>query len=98
MSLVLTPAASPNPLAQTLKNPLGRSQGRSKMIFDEAFTRKMSCFGYGRICASRGARLVVGRKDRSVGIWRVLEDELGWEKVLEMDLRVYMSFALNLKV
>jgi len=42
--------------------------------------------------------LVVGRKDRSVGIWRVLEDELGWEKVLEMDLRVYMSFALNLKV
>lgn len=92
MSLVFTPAAPPNLFAQSLRNPLGRLKGPSKVVFDEAFTRKMGPFGSGRISVSTGARLVVGRKDRSVGIWRVMEDELGWEKVLEMDLRVG-SFA-----
>jgi len=93
MSVLLTPAASPDVIAQNTRNPLARSKGPSKVIFDEAFTRKMSPFGVNRVCVSRGGNLVVGRKDRSVGIWRVLEDAQGWEKVLEMDLRVCPVFG-----
>lgn len=62
----------------------------SRCVFDEAFTRKMGYLtgGDGRVGVSRGGRFVLGRKERSVGLWRVLGDEAGWEKVLEMDLRV----------
>jgi hypothetical protein len=92
MSLVLTPAATPDLSADKLRNPLGKTKGLSRVVFEESYARKMSFLGgsrnTGRIAVAKGARLVVGRKDRSVGIWRVLEDEQGWEKVLEMDLRV----------
>ncbi|RSH87122.1 U3 small nucleolar RNA-associated protein [Saitozyma podzolica] len=92
MSLVLTPAATPDLSADKLRNPLGKTKGLSRVVFEESYARKMSFLGgsrnTGRIAVARGARLVVGRKDRSVGIWRVLEDEQGWEKVLEMDLRL----------
>ena len=88
MSLVLTPAASADSHMMNLRNPLARSKGQSKVIFDEALTRRMSYLGATRVGVSRDARLMLGRKDRSIGIWRVLEDELGWEKLLEMDLRV----------
>lgn len=87
MSLILTPAAAPDASPNT-RNPLGRLKGLSKVVFDEAFTRRTSPFGSGRISVSRGGRMVVTRKDRSIGIWRVLPDEQGWNKVLEMDLRV----------
>jgi U3 small nucleolar RNA-associated protein 4 len=57
-------------------------------VFEDAFARKMGYFAAGRMSFSRGGRLVIGRKERSVGVWKVLDDEQGWEKVLEMDLRV----------
>ncbi|BEJ03180.1 hypothetical protein CcaverHIS641_0103550 [Cutaneotrichosporon cavernicola] len=91
----LTPAAPPDLLAQRLRNPLGKEkggQGNKHIVFEDAFPRRLSMFGGQRgaehIAVSRGARLVVGRKDRSVGIWRILDDERGWEKALEMDLRL----------
>lgn len=89
MSLTLTPAAAPSLQSEKLRNPLGKAYGMSRCVFEEAFTRKLGFLGgKDRISISRGARLVVGRKDRSVGVWRVLPDEQGWEKVLEMDFRV----------
>jgi len=87
MSLTFTPAASPSLNSDDLRNPLGKG-GLSRCVFDEAFTRKMGYLGDDRIGVSKGGRFVLGRKERSVGLWRVLDDELGWEKVLEMDLRV----------
>ena len=89
MSLTYTPAAAPSLMSEDLRNPLGKV-GMSRCVFDEAFTRKMGYLtaGEGRVGVSRGGRFILGRKERSVGIWRVLGDEAGWEKVLEMDLRV----------
>jgi len=88
MSLTFTPAAAPSLLSENLRNPLGKQSGISRCVFEDAFARKMGYFAAGRIGFSRGGRLVLGRKERSVGIWKVLDDERGWEKVLEMDLRV----------
>lgn len=92
MSLTFTPAAPASLLSGNLRNPLGKAKGMSRTVFEEAYVRKNGFFGgggsSGRIAFSAGGRLVVGRKDRGVGIWHVLEDEEGWEKVLEMDLRV----------
>jgi U3 small nucleolar RNA-associated protein 4 len=89
MSLTFTPAAAPSLKSEDLRNPLGKG-GMSRCVFDEAFTRKMGYLtaGQGPVGVSKGGRFVLGRKERSVGIWRVLGDEAGWEKVLEMDLRV----------
>jgi U3 small nucleolar RNA-associated protein 4 len=92
MSLQFTPAAPASMISNSLRNPLGKAKGMSRVVFDEAYLRKMSYIGgggnTGRVAFSAQGRLVVGRKDRGVGIWRVLEDEQGWEKVLEMELRV----------
>jgi U3 small nucleolar RNA-associated protein 4 len=87
MTLALTPCAAPDLLSAGLRNPLGRAKGMSRVVFDEAFSRKMGWME-GRIEFGREGRLVVCRNERGVGIWRVLEEEGGWEKVLEMDLRV----------
>lgn len=94
MSLTFTPAAPPSLNSEGLRNPLGKG-GMSRCVFDEAFTRKMGYLtsGNSRVDVSQSGRLVLGRKERSVGIWRVLDDEAGWEKVLEMDLRVSQQRA-----
>jgi len=92
MAPVLTPAAAPELLAEKLRNPLGKDKKAARVVFEEAYSRKLPMFGgergQGRIAVSRGGRLVVGRKDRSVGIWRVKEAEDGWTKVLDMDLKL----------
>ncbi|TXT12946.1 hypothetical protein VHUM_01347 [Vanrija humicola] len=93
MAPVFTPAAAPDLLAEKLRSPLGKAKkGAHKVVFEEAFSRRLPMFGgergATRISVSRGARLVVGRKDRSVGIWTVLEDEQGWKKLVEMDLQL----------
>ena len=92
MSLSLTPAAPAELLADKLRNPLGKVKGMSRVVFEESFARKMTYLGgakgTGMVSVSRGGRLVAVRKERSVGIWRIHEDEQGWAKVLEMDLRV----------
>ncbi|KAL1412484.1 U3 small nucleolar RNA-associated protein [Vanrija albida] len=93
MAPVFTPAAAPDLLAEKLRSPLGKDKkGQHKVVFEEAFSRRLPMFGgergTTRISVSRGARLVVGRKDRSVGIWTVLEDEQGWKKLVEMDLQL----------
>lgn len=93
MSLTMTPAAPPSLLSEDLRNPLAKGVGVSRCVFEEAFTRKLGYLGRDRMCISKGGRLVVGRKDRSVGVWKVFEDEEGWEKVLEMDFRVRLDFA-----
>nr|XP_019007732.1 uncharacterized protein I206_07366 [Kwoniella pini CBS 10737]OCF46513.1 hypothetical protein I206_07366 [Kwoniella pini CBS 10737] len=89
MSLTLTPAATPD---STARNPLGKSKGASRAIFEESFSRKMGYLSGGRnndrISFAPSARLMLGRKERGVGIWKVLEDEGGWEKCLEMELRL----------
>lgn len=92
MSLSLSPAAASDLLASGLRNPLSKPTAHNRTVFDESFTRKMSYGGggkgTGRVSVSRKGRLVACRRDRSVGIWRVLDAEQGWEKVLDMDLRV----------
>lgn len=98
MSLVLTPCAAPNPSSGSirLRNPLGRSttatNPKAKVLFEESYPRKMSYLGGARgtslISISRSARLVLGRKERSVGIWKVHSDEQGWDKLLDMDFRL----------
>lgn len=92
MSVAFTPAASSDLLVNTVKNPLSKSTGMSRVVFDEGFSRKMSYSGGGRgtgcLSVSRKGRLVVSRSDRGVGIWRVLDEEQGWEKLLDMELRV----------
>ncbi|WWC64991.1 uncharacterized protein I303_107605 [Kwoniella dejecticola CBS 10117] len=89
MSLILTPAASPD---STARNPLGKAKGANRAIFEESFSRKMGYLSGGRandrIAFAPQARLMLGRKERGVGIWKVLEDEGGWEKCLEMELRL----------
>lgn len=93
MAPVLTSAAPADIMADKLKNPLAKNKNmRQRVTFEEAYSRKLSAFGgergASRISVAREARLVLGRKDRSVGVWRVLEDEGGWEKVLEMELKL----------
>lgn len=92
MGLILTPCAPPDLTSTRLRNPLGRPKGPSRTVFEEAYTRRMSYLGggkgTGRISVSASSRLVIGRKERSVGIWRIFEEEQGWEKVLEMDLKL----------
>ncbi|KAK8850731.1 hypothetical protein IAR55_004651 [Kwoniella newhampshirensis] len=95
MSISLTSAGNPDLLSDKLRNVLAKPKGAMKAVFEESYSRK-----YGYLSGSRGngklematkARLVLGRKERSVGIWRVLEDEQGWEKALEMELRLRTS-------
>lgn len=92
MAPVLTTAAAPELLVEKLRDPLGKEKGYKRIVFDEAYPRRLPMFGgergAGRVSVAQGARLIVGRKDRSVGVWRVLDDEKGWEKVLEMDLKL----------
>lgn len=94
MTLILTPCASPSFTSAPirLRNPLGRSTGGAKVLFEEAYPRKMGYLagarGTGRVSVSRTARLVLGRKERSVGVWKLHADEAGWEKMLDMDFRL----------
>ncbi|WVQ77610.1 hypothetical protein IAR50_007298 [Cryptococcus sp. DSM 104548] len=91
MTPTFTSAASPSSTA--LRSALSKPKlGKQPVTFEESFPRRM---GYlsggpmgGYVALSKGGRLVVGRRERSVGIWRVQEDESGWEKVLEMELRL----------
>ncbi|ORX40916.1 quinon protein alcohol dehydrogenase-like superfamily [Kockovaella imperatae] len=93
MSLALTPAG------ETGRNPLGKAKGMSRTIFEESFARKLSYMGggrgTGRISLARAPRLLLARKDRSVGVWKILEDELGWEKLFEMDFRLRTSLIAS---
>ncbi|TYJ51515.1 hypothetical protein B9479_007911 [Cryptococcus floricola] len=91
MTPTFTSAASPS--STVLRSALGKPKpGKQAVTFEESFPRRM---GYlsggpmgGYVALSKGGRLVVGRRETSVGIWRVQEDESGWEKVLEMELRL----------
>ncbi|WRT70913.1 uncharacterized protein IL334_007912 [Kwoniella shivajii] len=92
MSLSLTSAGTPDLLSERLKNALSKPRGAVRAIFEESFSRKMGYLSGGRmnnrISFAKSARLVLGRKDRGVGIWKILDDEEGWEKVLEMELKL----------
>ncbi|ORY26812.1 WD40-repeat-containing domain protein [Naematelia encephala] len=92
MHLALTPAATPESYTEKLRNPLGKAKGLSRLLFDEAYPRKMGFLNGGRgngvVAFGVGARLVLGKKERGVGIWRIMEGENGWEKVLEMDFKL----------
>ena len=76
MNLILQPAAAPSG-DLPLQDPLGKGK-RSRTIFDESFIRKYGYHHPSRIGFAPQARLLVGRKDRSLGVWRMLEDEGGW--------------------
>jgi U3 small nucleolar RNA-associated protein 4 len=101
MSLVLSVAGAPDPTVTSLHDPLGKEH-HSRTNFEESPYRRQSYLGggrmSGRIGVARDARLVIGRKDRSVGVWRILEDEQGWEKVLEMELRVRLRLHQDVLV
>lgn len=92
MSLALSAAAPSGTAGNAVKNPLSKTGGKGRVTFDESFSRKMSFMGggrgTGRLCVSRNGRLVVGRSERGVGVWRVMEEEQGWEKLLDMEFRV----------
>ncbi|OCF35969.1 hypothetical protein I316_02464 [Kwoniella heveanensis BCC8398] len=92
MALSLTSAGSPDLLAEKMKNALAKPRGAVRAVFEESFSRKMGYLSGGRgnshIDFARQARLVLGRKERGVGVWKVLEDEQGWEKMLEMELKL----------
>ncbi|WWD20897.1 hypothetical protein CI109_105375 [Kwoniella shandongensis] len=92
MSLSLTSAGNPDLAADKVRNALAKPKGAMKPVFEESYSRKLGYLsggrGNGRLEMATKARLVLGRKERSVGVWRVLEDEQGWEKALEMELRL----------
>ncbi|WVQ95410.1 hypothetical protein IAU59_002507 [Kwoniella sp. CBS 9459] len=92
MALSLTSAGSPDLLAEKMKNALAKPRGAVRAVFEESFSRKLGYLSGGRsnghIDFARQARLVLGRKERAVGVWKVLEDEQGWEKMLEMELKL----------
>nr|XP_019050895.1 hypothetical protein I302_01338 [Kwoniella bestiolae CBS 10118]OCF29825.1 hypothetical protein I302_01338 [Kwoniella bestiolae CBS 10118] len=91
MSLTFTSAGIPDSSSSlSLRNPLGKSKGASgsRTTFEESFSRRTGYFGDGRVQFAQEGRMILGRKERSVGVWKVLEDEQGWEKVLEMELKL----------
>ena len=92
-----THAAAADLNVNQLKGPLSRNRQKNRVVFDDAHVRKMPTYAggqlQGRLSFARQARLVMGRKDRSVGIWRILPQEQGWEKVLEMELQVSSILA-----
>ncbi|KAL7420926.1 U3 small nucleolar RNA-associated protein [Cryptotrichosporon argae] len=95
MGLSFTPCAAPTLDADRLGNPLARPGPARQVVFEEAQTRRTASISPGHLSFARSARLVVGRKDRTVGIWRVLQDERGWEKVLDMDLKLRTNLVAS---
>jgi hypothetical protein len=92
MSLVLTPASSPSLTSGAITNPI--STGNTT-AFADAMQRRLPYLpagrSTGRVSVSKAKRLIVGRKDRGVTVYRVpaageVQDE--WKKVLEMELKV----------
>ncbi|KAJ9098622.1 hypothetical protein QFC21_004269 [Naganishia friedmannii] len=98
MQVVLTPAASPDMLldGETLINPISRNHVTK---FSDAQQNRMgftpSGHGTDVLGMSESKRLVMVRRYRGIGIWRLREleqqnDEAkpnGWDKVLEMNLQ-----------
>lgn len=99
MQVVLTPASSPDMLldGETLINPISRNHVTK---FSDAQQNRMgftpSGHGTDVLGMSESKRLIMVRRYRGVGIWRLREleqqdDEAkpnGWDKVLEMNLQV----------
>lgn len=93
MSPTFTPASHPS--SPSLPSPLSRpSQSQTQPTFESTHPRRMGYLSSGLLASSSpitfspSARLVVGKRDRGVGIWRVHPNENGWEKLLEMELRL----------
>ncbi|KGB78908.3 hypothetical protein CNBG_4746 [Cryptococcus deuterogattii R265] len=93
MSPTFTPASHPS--SPPLPSPLSRpSQSQTQPTFESTHPRRMGYLSSGLLTSSSpitfspSARLVVGKRDRGVGIWRVHPNENGWEKLLEMELRL----------
>ncbi|WVQ86293.1 hypothetical protein IAT38_008462 [Cryptococcus sp. DSM 104549] len=100
MSLGLTSAGSPDMVSDKARSPLGKPRSAGgKTTFEESWTRRMGYLSGGRgndvVSLAREARLVLGRKERSVGLWRVLDEEKGWEKLLEMELRLRTNIVAS---
>lgn len=93
MSPTFTPASHPS--SPPLPSPLARpSQSQTLPTFESTHPRRMGYLSSGLLSSSSpitfspSARLVVGKRARGVGIWRVHPNENGWEKLLEMELRL----------
>ncbi|OWT36156.1 U3 small nucleolar RNA-associated protein 4 [Cryptococcus neoformans] len=93
MSPTFTPASHPS--SSPFPSPLARpSQSQTLLTFESTHPRRMGYLSSGLLSSSSpitfspSARLVVGKRDRGVGIWRVHPNENGWEKLLEMELRL----------
>ncbi|EIW69257.1 hypothetical protein TREMEDRAFT_71590 [Tremella mesenterica DSM 1558] len=87
MHLSLLPASEPSLISERLKNPLGKP-GKSRVVFEDALVRRLSPLSEGRVSVAEIGRLILGRRDRGVGVWRVKQGDEGWEKVLEMDFKL----------
>lgn len=99
MQVALTPASSPDMLVdgETLLNPISRNHVTK---FGDALQHRMgftpSGHGTDVLGMSEGKRLIMVRRYRGIGIWRLRELEkqydeskpTGWDKVLEMNLQV----------
>lgn len=99
MQVALTPASSPDMLVdgEILLNPISRNHVTK---FGDALQHRMgftpSGHGTDVLAMSEGKRLIMVRRYRGIGIWRLRELEkeydeskpTGWDKVLEMNLQV----------
>jgi hypothetical protein len=99
MQVILSPASTPDLLSGgERKNPIARNVVTN---FSDSLPRRLQMLPAGRgtdvISVSRRSRLVLCRRYRGVGIWRVRspdaldDDQAGWVKVLEMDFQVRVT-------
>jgi len=101
MQVILSPASTPDLLSGgERKNPITRNAVTN---FSDSLPRRLQMLPAGRgtdvISVSRRSRLVLCRRYRGVGIWRVRspdaldDDQAGWAKVLEMDFQLRTSLT-----
>jgi len=109
MSVVLTPAALPSATVVKVVNPLATgidSTFEDSYHRRLAYTSGPSCTS--AIQIARQARLIACMRDSSLSLWRIptkrvqssdgdIDDDssnvVGWEKVLEMDLKVHTNLV-----
>jgi U3 small nucleolar RNA-associated protein 4 len=101
MQVVLSPASTPDLLSGgERKNPIARNVVTN---FSDSTQRRLQMLPAGRgldvITFAKSSRLVLCRRYRSVGIWKVRtpqaldDDQAGWVKVLEMDFQVSIDIV-----
>jgi U3 small nucleolar RNA-associated protein 4 len=110
MSIIVTPAASPQNTTARIANPLATSVTTT---FEDAYHRRIAyssgAYGTVGLHLARRARLILSTSDTSLEVWRLAEkssldgdpelalpaEGVGWNKMLEMDLRVHTNLVAS---